>query len=135
MKRLVFAGAFLFTISAVLAKDSSFNYPKPQKSNQVDNYFGTKVADPYRGLENLDSPATKKWIEAENKITYDYLASIPERREDQRASDGALELRKVRCAVSRRWPLFLREEHGPAKSKCDLHGFGVAGRTAGVARS
>ena len=79
MKRFVFATGFLFTISAAFAADSHFDYPKPQKSNQTDNYFGTKVADPYRGLENLDSPATKKWIEAENKITYDYLASIPER--------------------------------------------------------
>ncbi len=79
MKRLVLAGAFLFAITTAFAADSHLVYPKPQKSNQVDNYFGTKVADPYRGLENLDSPATKKWIEAENKITYDYLASIPER--------------------------------------------------------
>ena len=79
MKRLALAGAFLFAISAAFAKDSAFVYPKPQKSNQTDNYFGTKVADPYRGLENADSPATKKWIEAENKITYDYLATIPER--------------------------------------------------------
>ncbi len=79
MKRLAFAGAFLFAITTAFAADSHFNYPKPQKSNQVDNYFGTKVADPYRGLENADSPATKKWIEAENKITYDYLATIPER--------------------------------------------------------
>jgi prolyl oligopeptidase len=78
MRRLVFAGA-LFAITTTFAADSRFNYPKPQKSNQSDNYFGTKVADPYRGLENADSPASKKWIEAENKITYDYLATIPER--------------------------------------------------------
>jgi prolyl oligopeptidase len=79
MKRLVFAGALVFAISAAFAREAAFNYPKAQKGNQSDNYFGTKVADPYRGLENADSPATKKWIEAENKITYDYLATIPER--------------------------------------------------------
>ena len=67
-----------FAISAAFAADQHFAYPKPQKSNQTDAYFGTKVADPYRGLENADSPATKKWIEAENKITYDYLGKIPE---------------------------------------------------------
>jgi prolyl oligopeptidase len=79
MKRVVFAAAFVFAISITLAKDAGFVYPKPQKVSQTDNYFGTKVADPYRGLENADAPWTKKWIEAENKITYDYLATIPER--------------------------------------------------------
>src|ERR1043166_5144483 len=54
--------------------------PQPAKSDQVDVYFGTKVADPYRDLENLDSESTRKWIEAENKITFDYLAAIPERK-------------------------------------------------------
>ncbi len=78
MKRLALAGAIVCVISVAFAANH-FTYPKPQKSNQTDNYFGTKVADPYRGLENADSPATKKWIEAENKITYDYLATIPER--------------------------------------------------------
>ena len=79
MRRLVFAGALLISVLSLSAADSRFNYPKPQKSNQSDNYFGTKVADPYRGLENADSPATRKWIETENKLTYDYLATIPER--------------------------------------------------------
>jgi prolyl oligopeptidase len=79
MKRFVCAGVFLFSVLLVKAADSRFNYPKPQKSNQSDNYFGTKVADPYRGLENADAPATRKWIEEENKLTYDYLALIPER--------------------------------------------------------
>jgi len=81
MKCCVLAGALVLAISAALAKEAAFNYPKPQKSNQSDDYFGTKVADPYRGLENADSPPTKKWIEAENKITYDYLATIPEREQ------------------------------------------------------
>ena len=55
-------------------------YPKPPTSNQTDDYHGTKVSDPYRPLEDLDAPATRKWIEAENKITFDYLAKIPERK-------------------------------------------------------
>ena len=79
MRRFVFAAGFVACVLSPSAADSRFNYPKPQKSNQSDNYFGTKVADPYRGLENADSPPTKKWIEAENKLTYDYLATIPER--------------------------------------------------------
>jgi prolyl oligopeptidase len=58
----------------LLAADKPFAYPQPPKSEQTDDYFGTKVADPYRDLENVDSEATKKWIEAENKLTFDYLA-------------------------------------------------------------
>ena len=62
------------------AEAGRFVYPPAATSSQVDNYFGTKVADPYRDLENADAPATRKWIEAENKLTFDYLAAIPERK-------------------------------------------------------
>src|SRR6185312_3383169 len=54
-------------------------YPPARKSNQVDDYHGTKVADPYRWLEDLDSAETKAWVEAENKLTFDYLNEIPQR--------------------------------------------------------
>src|SRR5689334_3286125 len=56
-----------------------FAYPQAQKSEQVDDYHGTKVADPYRWLENPDSPEARAWIEAENKLTFDYLGQIPQR--------------------------------------------------------
>ena len=45
----------------------------------VDDYHGTKVADPYRWLEDTNSPETTAWVEAENKLTAAYLAHIPER--------------------------------------------------------
>ena len=48
-------------------------------ADQVDDYFGTKVADPYRWLETSDTPDARAWIDAENKVTFDYLAEIPER--------------------------------------------------------
>lgn len=60
--------------------DDKINYPQPPVSEQTDDYFGTKVADPFRPLEDLDAPATRKWIEEENKITFDYLEKIPERK-------------------------------------------------------
>lgn len=62
------------------ADKDRFAYPPAPKGEQVDDYHGTKVADPYRELENTDSEATKKWIEAENKLTFDYLSGIPERK-------------------------------------------------------
>lgn len=52
-------------------------YPQTEKDNTVDEYFGTKVADPYRWLEDDTSEATARWVEDENKVTNDYLAKIP----------------------------------------------------------
>lgn len=55
------------------------NYPAARKSDQIDDYHGVKVADPYRWLEDLDSAETRAWVEAENKLTFGFLESIPER--------------------------------------------------------
>jgi prolyl oligopeptidase len=56
-----------------------FEYPAAPTSNQVDDYHGVKVADPYRPLEDPDSAATRAWIDAENKLTFSYLEQIPAR--------------------------------------------------------
>jgi prolyl oligopeptidase len=57
----------------------SNNYPVARKSDQVDDYHGVKVADPYRWLEDLDSDETRSWVEAENKLSFGFLAAIPAR--------------------------------------------------------
>ncbi|RME41931.1 MAG: S9 family peptidase [Planctomycetota bacterium] len=57
----------------------SLRYPPARQVDVVDNYHGTLVADPYRWLEDPDSPETRKWIEAENKLTFSYLEKIPQR--------------------------------------------------------
>ena len=57
----------------------TFVYPEAQKVDQVDDYHGTQVADPYRWLEDVDSDETKAWVEAENAVTFRYLESIPAR--------------------------------------------------------
>jgi prolyl oligopeptidase len=62
-----------------LAAQSTLHYPVARKGDQVDKYFGTSVADPYRWLEDTDSPETKQWVEAENALTFEYLNAIPER--------------------------------------------------------
>ncbi|MGB7203677.1 MAG: prolyl oligopeptidase family serine peptidase [Pyrinomonadaceae bacterium] len=66
-------------VSTVSAQNGSFNYPKPRRGDQVDDYHGVKVADPYRWMEDTESAETRAWIEAENKITFDYLGKIPQR--------------------------------------------------------
>jgi len=74
------------SVVAALALQSTllaapFDYPKTKKVDQVDNYHGVQVADPYRWLENdvRTSPEVAEWVAAENKVTFDYLNSIPER--------------------------------------------------------
>ena len=63
-------------------------YPKTRKVDQVDNYHGVKVADPYRWLEDDNSEETKAWVEAQNEVTYGYLKKIPSReRIEQRLTE------------------------------------------------
>lgn len=52
-------------------------YPKTKKVDQIDNYFGTKVSDPYRWLENDTSTETAEWVKLQNKVTFGYLEQIP----------------------------------------------------------
>ncbi|QNH61985.1 prolyl oligopeptidase family serine peptidase [Hymenobacter sediminicola] len=63
--------------SVVVPYSDPLKYPDTKKVDQKDDYFGTSVADPYRWLEDLDSPETKAWVAAENKVTFDYLGKIP----------------------------------------------------------
>ena len=58
-------------------KQIDLEYPKTKKVNQVDDYFGTKVSDPYRWLEDDRSENTAAWVKSENKVTNNYLSKIP----------------------------------------------------------
>jgi prolyl oligopeptidase len=74
-----------FVLAAtLLAKDEGsiphLSYPVAKTVDQVDDYHGVKVADPYRWLEDTDSADTRAWVEAENKLTFGYLEQIPYRK-------------------------------------------------------
>ena len=58
-------------------QQQKITYPETAKVDTVDVYFGTEVPDPYRWLENDTSAATAAWVEAQNKVTNDYLSKIP----------------------------------------------------------
>jgi len=62
------------------AQQAPRTYPDARKSGQIDLFFGSSVADPYRWLENTTSVETREWIAAENKLTFAYLQDIPQRR-------------------------------------------------------
>jgi prolyl oligopeptidase len=79
-KILLIAIAMCTTALVGFAQSQKIVYPKTAKGNTVDEYFGVKVADPYRWLENDTSAATANWVKAENKVTSTYLAKIPYRQ-------------------------------------------------------
>jgi prolyl oligopeptidase len=56
-------------------------YPVPPTADQVDDYHGTRVADPYRPLEDSDAPASREWIAAQNELTGRLLGEVPARRQ------------------------------------------------------
>lgn len=75
------AGSLMMMNRAV----AQLQYPVTKKVDTVDTYFGNKVADPYRWLEDDKSAATKEWVTAQNVVTQNYLATIPYRKNFQQA--------------------------------------------------
>ena len=69
----------VLAVLAMTTAAAQLRYPETRKVDQVDDYFGRKVPDPYRWLEDDDSKETAAWVEAQNKVTFDYLAKIPAR--------------------------------------------------------
>lgn len=78
MKRVIFLFVFSFFLVSNL-NSQPIQYPKTKKIDHVDEYHGVKVNDPYRWLEDNKSNETGKWVEAQNKITEDFLSKIPYR--------------------------------------------------------
>lgn len=70
--------ALLMFIAPILAA-GQLQYPTTKKGETTEDYHGTKVADPYRWLEDDNSEETKAWVQAQNKVTFDYLATLPQR--------------------------------------------------------
>ncbi len=76
----------LFMVSTTVGMGQNtqpLTYPNARKTDQVDTYHGTQVADPYRWLEDDRSAETADWVKAENTVTFDYLAQIPYRKQLQ----------------------------------------------------
>ncbi len=70
----------IMTLSACATSKSAMNYPKTKTVDVKDDYHGQVVADPYRWLEEAESPEVKAWIAAQNELTSGYLAKISGRK-------------------------------------------------------
>ena len=78
MKKIMLSLVLVLALNT-LGFAQSLSYPKTQKIDHTDNYHGTIIADPYRWLEDDNSKETAAWVEAQNKVTFDYLNTIPYR--------------------------------------------------------
>ncbi len=67
------------TNTTLIQSRPNIRYPVTRMSDQVDDYHGTAVPDPYRWLEDVDSPETRAWIDAQNELAISFLESIPAR--------------------------------------------------------
>jgi prolyl oligopeptidase len=76
MKKIFTALMALTCIPTVMTAQK-INYPTTAKVDQTDDYFGTKIADPYRWLENDTAKNTEAWVKEQNKVTSDYFSKIP----------------------------------------------------------
>jgi prolyl oligopeptidase len=81
--RITAAACAAILASTALIAQQPLQYPVAKKGDQVDVYHGTKVADPYRWMEDDMSKETAAWVEAENKVTFPYLEAIPYRAQLQ----------------------------------------------------
>lgn len=79
MKKTITVSAIVCTL--VMNAQTKINYPETKKIDHVDSYFGEKMNDPYRWLEDDRSAETEAWVKTQNVVTYGYLEQIPYRNQ------------------------------------------------------
>ena len=87
-------------------------YPETAKVDTVDVYFGTQVPDPYRWLENDTSAATTAWVEAQNKVTNEYLSQIPFRENLLKRLTELADYEKISAPVKKHGKYYFSKNDG-----------------------
>ena len=142
------AGALLLAAAAFApapaARAQQPTYPQTRRGSVVEDYHGTRIADPYRWLESLESPETKAWTVEQSELTARYLAAIPEReriRERLTALWNYARQSVPYAEAGRLWysrndglqkqsPLYSRDEAGAERLELDPNVLSPDGATA-----
>ncbi len=129
---------------AVANQVTSINYPVTKKGQVVDSYFETKIADPYRWLEDDRSLETGDWVKAQNKVTFDYLATIPYREQLKKRLETLWNYEKVTAptkegkytyfyrndGLQNQYVVYRQKEDGEAEVFLDPNAFSEEGTTS-----
>jgi prolyl oligopeptidase len=107
-------------LAGSIALAQPFQYPVTKKGDQVDVYHGTRVADPYRWLEDDMSAQTAAWVEAQNKVTFPYLEAIPYRQQ-MRARVVELNEYPKYSSPSRRGPYYFFNKNAGTQNQSVLY--------------
>lgn len=74
---------------------TKFSYPTTRKADQIDNYHGQQIADPFRWLEIDTAPEVEAWVDEQNALTFDYLEQIPYREKIRRRLTELLDYERL----------------------------------------
>ena len=98
----------------------ALTYPATTMGSVVDDFGGTKVADPYRWMESLDSPEVKAWITAQNAVTDPYLNALPHRKALNERLTALWNYPRVGLPSLEGGQMFYAKELGPSATGADL---------------
>lgn len=112
---LLILSIFVFMITSCKSptgeKQEKITYPTTRTDDQVDDYFGVQVADPYRWLENDTSAETAKWVEAQNEVTQKYISKIPFRNKIKERLEKLWDYPKLSTPFKKgKWVFFQKNE-------------------------
>jgi prolyl oligopeptidase len=87
------------------------NYPVSPQGDVADDYHGTRVADPYRWLEDMESDETSAWVDAQNALTFGHLDTIPQREALRRRFEELWDFPRQSAPLRRGdWYFFTRND-------------------------
>ncbi|MFN6263006.1 MAG: prolyl oligopeptidase family serine peptidase [Chromatiaceae bacterium] len=132
------------TTVAEAAPVAKLQYAPTKQGDVVDTYFETKVADPYRWLEDDRSAETAEWVKAQNKVTFDYLARIPYRDQIKQRLEALWNYEKVGAptkegaytyfykndGLQNQYVVYRQKDGGPAEVFLDPNGFSADATTS-----
>ena len=94
------------------ASESKLSYPETRMDTVSDNYFGNKIVDPYRWLEDDHSSETMEWVKSQNQLTFSVLDKIPFRNDLRKHIEGLFDYAKYSIPEKKSGSYFLFKNNG-----------------------